>query len=289
MPRFDRCLIDGRQRSFSVVSIYYINLASRPDRREFMEHQLAGLGLVGTRIESATPDDLTAEQLALYCNSEKPKYLRPRELACTMSHERAWAAMLANGDERALILEDDAELSSMLPRLLAELDGIDIDILRLEATGRRLRLLPKVQTTAGGVDLHPFRSTPMGAAGYIVNARAAKALLGHPAFRVLQTDLVLYNPFEAPAKSLSRLQTLPGMVCQLGQEHPVMRSVGKSDIAHVEERHAFKFKHPIQFRWMRFRDGLVDGYRNARDHFANRKNGLFRKAIPFAGADGQGR
>lgn len=270
-----------------MVSIYYINLASRPDRREFMESQLASLGLVGTRIEAATPADLSAEELARYCDSEQPKYLRPRELACTMSHERAWAAMLVNGDERALILEDDAELSSMLPGLLAELGEIEIDILRLEATGRRLRLLPAIGRTRGGVDLHPFRSTPAGAAGYIVNARAAKALLGHPSFRVLQTDLVLYNPFEEPAKSLTRLQTLPGMVCQLGQEHPVMRSVGKSDIAYVEERHEFKFKHPIKFRWMRFRDGLIDGVRNARDHMKLRKLGLFRKAIPFAG--GQGR
>jgi GR25 family glycosyltransferase involved in LPS biosynthesis len=270
-----------------VVSIYYINLASRPDRREFMENQLASLGLVGTRIEAATPADLTAEELALYCDSGKPKYLRPRELACSRSHARVWEAMLANADDYALVLEDDAELSPMLPGLLSEVAAIGVDVVRLEATGRRLRLLPAEKTTVGGVSLHPFRSTPAGSAGYIINSRAAQTLLGHPAFNERQTDLALYNPFLQPALSLTRLQTLPGMVRQLGPDHPVMRSVGKSDIAYVEERHEFKFRHPVKFRWMRIRDGLIDGVRNARDHMALRKLGLFRKAIPFAG--GQGR
>ncbi|WP_425430654.1 glycosyltransferase family 25 protein [Devosia naphthalenivorans] len=35
-----------------MLPIYYINLASRPDRREYMDGQLAKLGLRGQRIEA---------------------------------------------------------------------------------------------------------------------------------------------------------------------------------------------------------------------------------------------
>jgi glycosyl transferase, family 25 len=261
-----------------VLPIYYINLATRPDRRDFMEAQLAALGLAGTRIEAATPADLTAEEVALYCDGHQPRYLRRKELACTRSHERAWQAMLDAGEGRALILEDDAELSPHLPAFLAEIDCFDTDIVRLEATGPRIRVFPPKAASNSGIDLRPFRSTPVGAAGYILKAAAAKHLLGHPAFRQRQTDLVLYDPFEEPGASLTRLQTVPGLVQQLGDK----AAVGRSDIAFVDEPHHFRNEHPLAYRWIRTREGWGRGWRNMLDHFASKRQGLTRMSIPFA-------
>jgi glycosyl transferase family 25 len=265
-----------------MLPIYYINLAKRTDRRAFMDDQLAALGLKGTRVEAVTPADLTQDEIDSYCDGRKPRYLRRNELACTKSHERAWQMMIDAGQERALILEDDAELSPKLPGFLAELDRFDFDIVRLEATGPTIRVFPPVARSEGGIDLRPFRSTPVGAAGYILKQSAARQLLGHPAFRVLQTDLVLYNPFDAPGAGLSRVQTVPGLCQQLGGTHVDKREVGRSDIAHVDERHIFAIEHPVRFRWIRFRAGLKKGLRNALDHFASKKQGLTRMRIPFA-------
>jgi len=265
-----------------MLPIYYINLDSRPDRRAFMEAQLASLGLEGTRVSAATPADLTPEEVALYCDGRKPRYLRRRELACTKSHERVWTAMIAAGNERALVLEDDAELSPLLPAFLAELSGFDADIIRLEATGPRIRVFPPVARSAGGIDLRPFRSTPMGAAGYILRQTAARQLLGHPAFRRRQTDLVLYNPFDPPGAGLTRLQTVPGLCQQLGSMRPDKLSIGRSDIAPVDEPHLYAKEHPLRYRLGRLREGLTEGWRNARDHFASKKQGLTRMSIPFA-------
>lgn len=265
-----------------MLSIYYINLASRPDRRAFMEGQLAALGLSGTRIEAATPADLTPEEISLYCDGNRPRYLRQRELACTKSHERAWQAMIEAGDTRALVLEDDAELSALLPAFLAEIDRHDVDIVRLEATGPTIRVFPPVATSGDGIELRPFRSTPVGAAGYILSGKAARHLLGHPAFRLLQTDLVLYNPFDEPGASLTRLQTLPGLCQQLGGDRPDKREVGRSDIAHQGEPHLFAQRHPLRHRWLRLAEGFRKGWRNALDHYAGKKQGLTRMRIPFA-------
>ena len=38
-----------------MIPLYYVNLASRPDRREFMDAQFARVGLAATRIEAVTP------------------------------------------------------------------------------------------------------------------------------------------------------------------------------------------------------------------------------------------
>lgn len=264
-----------------MLPIYYINLATRPDRRDFMEQQLAGLGLSGTRIEAATPADLSAEEIALYCDGRKPRYLRRKELACSRSHERVWQAMVAAGDHRALVLEDDAELSPALPRFLAAVEGYEVDMVRLEATGPTIRVLPPVANLAG-IDLRPFRSTPMGSAGYIVTGATASKLIGHQAFRERQTDMALYNPFDEPGVSMTRVQAVPGLCQQLGNLKPEMLDIGRSDVAPVDEPHIFARERPLLHRFLRFREGLSSGWRNALDHFASKKLGLTRMSIPFA-------
>lgn len=112
-------------RATELLPIFYINLASRPDRREFMERQLAELGLIGHRIEAVTADEISDADAERYCNSGKPTFLRKRELACTQSHERAWTAMIDGDHAVALILEDDAELSPLLPAFLNEASAVD--------------------------------------------------------------------------------------------------------------------------------------------------------------------
>lgn len=265
-----------------MLPIYYINLAARTDRRAFMEAQLAGLGLVGKRIEAVTPADLSDEELDQYCNPHRAHFLRRKELACTKSHERAWQAIIDAGDQRALVLEDDAELSARLPAFLAGLDQHDVDIVRLEATGPTIRVFPAVAPAIAGIELRPFRSTPMGAAGYILKAGAARHLLGHPAFRLKQTDLVLYNPFDEPGASLTRLQIVPGLCQQLGGLRPDKLAIGRSDINEHNEKHLFPSEKPIQYWLAKVSAELAKGWINAVDHFASKKMGLTRMRIPFA-------
>ncbi|SMQ65703.1 glycosyl transferase, family 25 [Devosia lucknowensis] len=264
-----------------MLPIFYINLASRPDRRRFMEDQLQSLGLAGVRIEAATPSDISAEQAALHCDPHKPVYLRPRELACTLSHERVWQALLDAGHDRALVLEDDAELSSALPDFLSEIGAIDADMVRIESAGRPLRVFPAVATLPGEIALHPFRSTPMGSAAYILTRGAARYLLGHPSFRSAQTDLVLYNPFDEPGSGLTRLQAVPALARQLGDEGKQKQTVGRSDIDQKGDRHLFPSERPLQYRLLRLGQGFKAGWRNVSDHISNLSKGLERRYVRF--------
>ena len=262
--------------------IYYINLASRPDRRAHMEAQFAALGLSAQRIEAVTPAELSASDVALYCNPERRGLLRQNELACTLSHEKAWQALLDSGHDRALVFEDDAQLSSLLPAFLQEAETIDVDLIRLETTGIALRVFPVLSTGASGIALRPFRSTPLGAAGYIIRAEAARRIIGHPGLRRRQVDLAIYSPFEEPGALLSRLLVDPALCRQLNSAEGKTEAVARSDVDVNHVVHAYAIAHPIRFRALKWSRGLKRGLRNAGDHFVQQSKGLRRRVIPFA-------
>lgn len=246
-----------------------------------MERQLDALGLSGGRIEAVTAGDITPADAERYCNNGNPTFLRAKELACTLSHERAWQAMLDGNHEAALILEDDAELSPLLPSFLDEAGAVDADLIRIETTGARMRVYPVLATGRSGVSIRKFRSTPMGAAGYILKASAVNKLLGNTELRRRHLDLALYNPFEQPGALLSRVITDPALCRQLGVGDQQKADVGRSDIAHDLVPHVYAQKRPVSYLWFRLRRHLKKGLRNVVDDFAQRPNGLERRVIPF--------
>ena len=266
-----------------MFSIYYINLASRADRREYMETQLTKLGLTAQRIEAVTPAELSALDIEQYCNPQKPTFLRQTELSCTLSHERAWQAMLETDADRALILEDDVELSRLLPAFLEDARAIDADLIRVETTGNATRVFPITSTGKSGVAVRPFRSTPTGSAGYLIRASAARSMLGSVALRQRHMDLALYSPFEEPGSLLTRVLTDPAMCRQLNMTEQKSVELARSDIAYNQTPHAFAEVHPVRFFVHKFQRNLRRGWRNARDHVAQQKNGLERRVIPFGG------
>ncbi len=246
-----------------------------------MTEQLSRLNLTGSRVEAVTPAQISAEDIERYCSREKPVFLRENELACTLSHEAAWRAMLASGYDRALILEDDAVLSQLLPALLDEAGGIDADLIRIETILAPVRVFPTDRRLNCGVDLRTFRSTPFGAAGYILRASAAEILLAAPAMRTTPIDVALYDPFEQPGKSLTRLLTEPGLCQQLALTGQVTGGVAASDLRGDGLPHAFARKRPVRYGISRALAVARVALRNALDHFIQLPKGIERRIIPF--------
>ena len=264
-----------------MLAIYYINLRSRPDRRDYMEEQFARLGLHGKRIEAVTPLDIPEEDKARYCNTSHRVFLRENELACTLSHERAWAAMMEDGHERALILEDDVELSTLLPGFLIDAGQVDADLIRIETTGNPMRVFPATQVLPCGVAIRPFRSTPMGSAGYLIRAAAARRIKGTEPLRRRHMDLALYSPFHQPGSLLSKVVSDPAMCRQLNMTKQASTEVARSDIASKSVPHVFAREHPVRYSAFKLWTNLGNGLRNAADHLAQQRKGLVRKVVPF--------
>jgi len=268
------------------LPIYYINLATRPDRRQFMEDQLQALGLVANRVDAVTPSDIPAEVRAELCDRRRPSYRRENELACTFSHKKAWRAILEQGHEQAVVLEDDALLSPKLPAFLDSLSGVQFDVLRFEAAARKVRILPSTDVLPGGVQLRPFRSTLFGSSGYVITADTIRKIIDHPNVGRLPIDVALYDSFYEPSRRLRRLHSDPAFCVQVGSL-PASGSVGRDDVGRNDmddsgEVHLYAKEHPIRHALGKSLRGVYRGGLNALDHLLHLPKGLTSERVRFA-------
>lgn len=219
------------------MNIFYINLDSRPDRRKFIEDQFLKLGLDGIRVSAVSRDQIELDILGRYCVGDRPtrKLLTPSELACSLSHRKAWRLLLDAGLNFAVVLEDDACLSSHLPQFLAELDARPLghDFIRLET-----RLKPTWISTPVGersdVTLHRWMSYETGSAGYIISAKCARELLSldDELFFSKEIDDLLFDPRSTLFQQFSSVRTVPGLCIPADfAGHIQTDDVGKSDLA----------------------------------------------------------
>lgn len=196
------------------MRIFYINLDHRTDRRAYMEAQFTSLGLSAERCKATTPADVVAADLAPVTLADARRRLAPTEIATSVSHQRAWRRMLADGDAHALILEDDCELSPRLPEFLAEFDrqGGFHGLVRLETRLRSHILARRAARDVRGIRLHQPFTWEWGTAGYIISADEARRVLGSEYRFDLPVDDMLLSP-ESPVRDGSRiLQTVPALV-----------------------------------------------------------------------------
>jgi GR25 family glycosyltransferase involved in LPS biosynthesis len=195
--------------------VYYINLAGRTDRRAFMEGQFARLGLTATRIEAVTPDDLVGPEFAF--EAKRWGRLAPRQLCCGLSHVRASKAMLADDSDVGIILEDDVLLSLRLPAFMNAFENLSpkLDLLRIETTFERMRLLPSRHAEIEGIGLFKAYSWASGAGGYLVSRNAAEQIARSREFWKRPADQVLCNPYEPLPRRLRLLQLNPGLAVQM--------------------------------------------------------------------------
>lgn len=96
-----------------LTRIYIIHYTPLGDRKKFMNEQLAKYGLEATYIEENDREDLTDEQLKIFdlkraANGKLP--LNMAECSVALKQIEAYRKIVAEGEEHALILEDDAEI-----------------------------------------------------------------------------------------------------------------------------------------------------------------------------------
>lgn len=96
------------------MPIYYINLDRSPDRKEFIEKQFKMYGLTGTRISGI--DGANIKSVFALSDTKQVPFINKSannsgELGCTLSHIKAIYTAYMNGDELALIIEDDSSFA----------------------------------------------------------------------------------------------------------------------------------------------------------------------------------
>ena len=127
----------ARGRPYPFDAVYYINLASRPDRRSYIEkdiltrhrfHDLVPLVQRLEGIDGGTVDLLQLHREGKITDRAKERFytvplheklygmdLTPGALGCAFSHREIWRRIVQRKHRAALVLEDDVELSPKFP------------------------------------------------------------------------------------------------------------------------------------------------------------------------------
>lgn len=194
------------------MQILVINLPESTDRLEFQQQQMKRLGLdfeIIRAVSTSHVHERAHYHLAL--GWERP--LRKTEIACYLSHHKAWQAVLKR-NKPALILEDDAMLSRHVPVLLRELEQhSDCDLVTLEVRGRKKIVAKQRQELLGDYHLVPLYQDRTGAAGYILWPSGAKILLA----KAKSQSPSLADAFISSTYELRSFQLEPAAIIQLDQ------------------------------------------------------------------------
>lgn len=235
-----------------IVNILIINLKTSKDRLEFQKKQFEKLGLPFDVLEAFSVVDLNEEQYQkLGFGWQRP--LRKVEVACFLSHQKAWEEVLKR-NQPCLILEDDAVLASNVKEILNEIEQhqfLDVDLINLEVRSRKKIISRKPVCTLNHtqVKLYGLYQDRTGAAGYILYPSGAKKLLD----RLAKTAPAIADGFIFSAYELQCLQVEPAVIIQedqlgaygLLQQGRFDSTIGRSEhfkpeFSSIKEKYKFK-------------------------------------------------
>lgn len=162
---------------------FVIHLARAEARRPQVEKLINEIGLPAQIIDAVDANALSASDVdAVYRSSlHRPAYpfaLRQTEIACFLSHRKAWQAIIDQDLDAGLIVEDDVQPDAQwfTPVLMAALKTIQPrDLIRFPCTARGEKG-PKV-AEMGEVSIIAPRSPGLGMQMQLVGREAAALLL----------------------------------------------------------------------------------------------------------------
>jgi glycosyl transferase family 25 len=234
------------------VPIFYINLASRPDRREFMERQFAELGLAAERVEAITVDQVPQPLIDYHLQPHPGRRCSPGELACGLSHAAVWQLILDRGHNAAIVLEDDALLSPAIVPFANDPDllrATRADLIRLETWRSEVRLGSPVKRL-GQIALQELAAQHLGSSAYLISAKAAAHTLLSPRLHQMQVDLLLFSHLGIHLFRSRVLQANPSPAIQL-HRHGKAPEIGLSDISPYRTSKRIMFSNGNGGRWRR--------------------------------------
>lgn len=216
------------------ITALVINLDNAKERWNFQEKQLTELNIEYQRWEANSVKHLTDEEYEKWANDWQRK-LRRTEVACFLSHYRAWQH-IANSEQPFLILEDDALLSQKLPSTLLEINNnqsIKYDHITFETRARKKLIKKQGVAINNDVALHELFLDKTGAAAYLLTPKGAKILIE----QVRQHGAGLADALLCHTKGLKSMQSVPALAIQMdiaehyGMDKLILKSAATSTIS----------------------------------------------------------
>jgi glycosyl transferase, family 25 len=199
------------------MKVYFINLDRSPDRREWFARQTEGMEIDLVRVPAVDARQMSVEEVArLRALSSGRNSLSAGELGCFLSHRKAWEMVLKDQAPWAFIAEDDIHFSGDAGRFLQSHDWIPegLDIVKAEATLKRVELGGKVEATAFGHEMRRLLSYHFCAGGYFLTPQTARRLLEVTETHCEPVDEIIFSPKYGILDELNALQLTPAICMQ---------------------------------------------------------------------------
>jgi GR25 family glycosyltransferase involved in LPS biosynthesis len=166
-----------------MIPVWVINLDRSPQRWASIESSCSGTGIVPVRIAAVDALGLTEAEIDCHVNGRRNEReyfakLKPGEVACFLSHQKAWRAFLQSDHEHVCILEDDVEWDrppqSVLAALVQAMGSATPQMVKLYAS-RPVK--GQIRSTSNeGVLVTPV-VVPLGTQAQLINRACAQRLL----------------------------------------------------------------------------------------------------------------
>lgn len=177
------------------IPIYLINLDRSPVRLRLFTEQAQSLGLAFERIAAVDGDMLSEEECSAHQSEGIAGRVTGAELACCLSHRRAWQAIHDRGEPWGIVFEDDIHISPEFPSVMCDLERAppDADIIKIEAWPRKT-FISRTAIDFNGRRLHRLKGLSLGAAAYAISRPACERLLARDAVFPWALDNYLFDP-----------------------------------------------------------------------------------------------
>ncbi|TCD10975.1 glycosyltransferase family 25 protein [Oricola cellulosilytica] len=209
-----------------------IHLERARDRRAQVDRILAEAPVPGEVLDAMDARTIPAEHLGGYTRQlHKPRYpfeCSKAEIACFLSHRKAWQAIVDKGLDAGLIIEDDVEFAPGFKEIYEHALSVvqPGDFVRFAKDNRERVRRPLLQDTA----CHVFvpKTVGLGMLAQLVTREAARKLLAatevfdRPVDTLLQmtwiTGVRMLTVHPSPVRDVS--ETLGGTTVQHGRGKP---------------------------------------------------------------------
>ena len=199
------------------MKLYLINLDRSADRLAWFRKQIEGMYIDLVRVPAVDARELPDAELERHRGlSSGRNSLSAGEIGCFLSHRKVWEMVVAENAPWAFIAEDDIHFSSDAGNFLRSHEWIPAgtDIVKGEATLKRVEMGHVVEATPFGHELRRLISYHFCAGGYFVTPRTARRLLAASERNCEPVDEIIFSPKYGILGELHALQLVPAICMQ---------------------------------------------------------------------------
>lgn len=196
------------------ISVYLINLARSPKRRERMDRLLAAAKLDYTLIEAVDGNLLNKEEIERVVCAAPGYDPFPAEVGCFLSHREAWRQIAMGQSRYGLILEDDLIIASNFHELIDAMGSLelDADIVQLEGRPGRYWARKPVKKFDFGYSVYKLDWSTDGTGCYLLSKEGAARLLKKVKHHTRPIDNILFRS-GSPLRSSFRIYAIVPAAC----------------------------------------------------------------------------